>query len=57
MIDLGITAEHVVEAAKRPSRKPKPPSDPSGTARRGEYAAGGSLPVGTADKPLAGGRH
>ncbi len=55
MIDLGITAEHVVEAAKRPSRKPKPPSDPSGAARRGEYAAGGSLPVGTADKPLAGG--
>ena len=44
-----------VEAAKRPSRKPKPPSDPSGAARRGEYASGGSLPVGTADKPLAGG--
>ena len=30
MIDLGITAEHVVEAAKAPSRKSKPPSDDTG---------------------------
>ena len=27
MIDLGITAEHVVEAAKAPSPKSKPPSE------------------------------
>ena len=30
MIDLGITAEHVVEAAKAPLRKSKPPSDSTG---------------------------